>query len=438
MTVGSRLKNDEFEGPSYTVSELNQAVAEMLHLEFGLIWLRGEVSGFTRAASGHFYLTLKDQGATVKAVMFRGRHAYCAVMPKVGDQVEVQARVGLYEPRGDFQLNIQILRPLGRGSLHEQFELLKAKLRAQGLFESAGKRSVLAMPRRIGVITSLGAAALHDVLTTLARRCPQVPVIIYPSLVQGQGAPLALRQALARANERQEVDTLLMVRGGGSMEDLWAFNDENLARDIAASAITIIVGVGHESDTTIADFVADVRAPTPTAAAEMSCVGQKVMLDQVAGLARGLSQQFERRLQLCAQRMDRLSARLVSPSQRIAARLNQVALLSQRLRHAGPDLQQARVRHQQASQQLRLAWQNRLTAWSRQLERLQAHLDRLSPTEPLERGFALVRGPQGEIIRDAKTLKPSDAVAIRFARGAVSARVEQVQPEPQTPMTKRN
>lgn len=438
MTVGSQVDDGALEGPVYTVSALNQVAAETLALTFGLVWLRGEVSSFTRAASGHFYLTLKDQSASVKAVMFRGRQAHCAQIPKVGDQVQAQVRVGLYEPRGDFQVNIQVLRPDGRGSLHEQFERLKAKLRGEGLFESANKRAIAPMPRSIGVITSLGAAALHDVLTTLARRCPQVPVIVYPSLVQGQSAPLALRQALAQANARAEVDTLLLVRGGGSIEDLWAFNDESLARDIAASTIPVVAGVGHESDTTIADFAADVRAPTPTAAAEMCCVARQALLEQLAAHAQRLSQRFERSLQGRAQRMDRLVARLVSPAQRIAARTNQLALLQQRLHHARPSAEVLRQHAAQQLTQLRVAWQRRLTDWSRQTDRLEARLQRLSPTEPLTRGFALVRGPQGQIIEDASQLKPSDLVAIRFARGSVSAAVQEVEPAPETRLSKRN
>lgn len=432
MTVESHVKNHGLEPSVYTVSELNQAVSDLLGLEFGLVWLRGEVSSFTRAASGHFYLTLKDDQSVVRAVMFRGRQAYCAFVPAIGDVVEVQARVGLYEPRGEFQINIQALRRAGRGSLNEQFELLKAKLKAEGLFDLAGKRQVAPMPRAIGVITSLGAAALHDVLTTLARRAPHVPVIVYPTLVQGQSAPLALRQALAKANERQEVDTLLLVRGGGSLEDLWAFNDESLARDIAASLIPVIAGVGHESDTTIADFVADLRAPTPTAAAELCCVARADLQELVVSRVGVLADRMSRKLERLAQRLDRLGIKLVSPSQRIAARGHQLALLSQRLRHAAPDVARASQRAQQARERLALAWQQRANIWSRQLERLTTTLGGLSPTAPLARGFALVRSPEGRIVTDAQTLSVKDKLVIDFARGRANATVDEVAIDPET------
>lgn len=426
MTAESQFKNQGSEPSIYTVSELNQAVSELLGLEFGLVWIKGEVSSFTRAASGHFYLSLKDDKAVVRAVMFRGRQAYCAFTPAVGDEVEVQARIGLYEPRGEFQVNIQALRRAGRGTLNEQFELLKAKLQAEGLFDLAGKREVASMPRAIGVITSLGAAALHDVLTTLARRAPHVPIVVYPTLVQGLTAPLAIRQALARANERQEVDTLLLVRGGGSMEDLWAFNDEGLARDIAASLIPVIAGVGHESDVTIADFVADLRAPTPTAAAELSCMARADLLDLLAARVQGLSDRFERKLERLAQRVDRMSIRLVSPKQRIAARGHQLALLTQRLRFAAPDVARARLQAQHGADRLAQAWRDRSVAWSRKLERLQTQLAGLSPTAPLARGFAIVRDAKGHIVSDAQAIAAKDKLLIDFARGRAAATVDEV------------
>src|SRR5690554_1884357 len=223
-----------------TVSELNSLASQTLASQFGLVWLRAEIGTFTRAASGHLYLSLKDASSSVKAVMFRSRAALCEFEPAIGDSVLVQARVGLYEPRGDFQLNVQAMRPDGRGTLYEQFQQIRVRLQAEGLFDPALKRPVPVHPRAIGVVTSLTAAALHDVLTTLARRAPHVPVIIYPTSVQGVQAPLQLRQALAQANERMEVDVILLVRGGGSIEDLWAFNDESLARDVAASTLPVI------------------------------------------------------------------------------------------------------------------------------------------------------------------------------------------------------
>lgn len=438
MTVESTVKNHGAQPAIYSVSELNQAVSDTLGLEFGLVWLRGEVSSFTRAASGHFYLSLKDELAVVKAVMFRARQADCAFTPVVGDQVEVQARVGLYEPRGEFQLNLQVLRRAGRGSLNEQFELLKRKLQAEGLFDLANKRPVAPMPRAIGVITSLGAAALRDVLTTLARRAPHVPVIVYPALVQGQTAPLALRQALAKANARQEVDTLLLVRGGGSIEDLWAFNDENLARDIAASLTPVIAGIGHESDTTIADFVADLRAPTPTAAAELCCIARSELLDLVSGRVRALSDRMARKLERLAQRVDRQSLKLVSPSQRIAARRHQFDLLIQRLKYAAPDVGSARLAFKQMAGRLQMGWRACAIERSRQLERATTRLEALSPQAPLARGFALVHRQNGAIVSDPQSLLAKEKLTIRFARGSVLASVEEIRPDTQTRTTRQD
>lgn len=438
MTVESPFTTPGSEPSFYTVSELNEAVAELLGAEFGTVWLRGEVSSFTRAASGHFYLSIKDERAVVRAVMFKGRQTHCAFTPAVGDKVDVQARLGLYEPRGEFQVNIQVLRRAGRGSLHEQFELLKSKLQAEGLFDLAGKRPIERLPRAIGVITSLGAAALHDVLTTLARRAPQVPVIVYPCLVQGQSAPLALRQALAIANARQEVDTLLLVRGGGSIEDLWAFNDENLARDIASSAIPVIAGVGHESDTTIADFVADLRAPTPTAAAELCCVARRDMIVMLANQATALQERMQRKLEQVAQRLDRLSLKLVAPSQRIAAKQHHIAMLAQRLRHASPDIAALKQRNQQGALRLARATTQALTARMHRLEQLNATLGGLSPTAPLQRGFALVRDRQGQIVTRAESLQPQDELTIAFASGQAVTQVRSINLGTQTRVVKKD
>jgi exodeoxyribonuclease VII large subunit len=432
MTVESQFKNADKSVPIYTVTQLNEAVSGLLGSEFGLVWLRGEVSSLTRASSGHLYMSLKDERCVVRAVMFRPRQAYCDFMPAVGDAVEIQARVGLYEPRGDFQINIQVLRRAGKGTLHEQFERLKQKLQAEGLFDLAQKREIASNPRAIGVITSLGAAALHDVLTTLARRAPHVPIVVYPSLVQGQSAPLALRQALAKANERGEVDTLLLVRGGGSLEDLWAFNDENLARDIAASEIPVVAGVGHESDTTIADFVADLRAPTPTAAAELCCAPRVDLARVISQRSQDLGDRLNHVLERLAQRVDRLALRLVSPSERIAAGAHQRALLWQRLRHAAPNVQKLRGLHEQVVARLVASWQLSVKERRWQLHGVQTQLLALSPTAPLGRGFAIVRGPDGKIVDDAKRLSTHDQISVVFARGSVSANVQQVELDSQT------
>src|SRR5690606_1630025 len=255
----------------WTVSQLNRQVGQLLESHFSRIWVRGEISNFTQAASGHWYFSIKDEGATVRAVMFRGRAQAVGFVPKPGEKFEFRVNVTLYEPRGDYQLQVESMRRAGRGDLHAAFLALKDKLEAEGLFDPARKRLIEQMPQAVGVVTSLGAAALHDVLTALARRAPHVEVIVYPAPVQGADAAGRLVQAMRQAISRQEVDTLLLVRGGGSLEDLWSFNDEALARCIVSSPIPVISGVGHETDFTIADFVADLRAPTPTAAAELCC-----------------------------------------------------------------------------------------------------------------------------------------------------------------------
>jgi exodeoxyribonuclease VII large subunit len=424
MTIESRVTADQTAPAVLSVSELNRLVSQSLENEFGLVWLTGEVSTFTRASSGHLYLTIKDASASVRAVMFRGRLAYCEFQPSVGDQVQIKARVGLYEPRGDFQLNIQTLRRAGRGTLYEQFLMLKERLQAEGLFDLANKRSLSEHPKAIGVITSLGAAALHDVLTTLARRAPHVPVIIYPSLVQGLSAPRELRQALAVANSRQEVDTLLLVRGGGSLEDLWAFNDEGLARDIASSALPIIAGVGHESDVSIADFVADLRAPTPTAAAELACLPRQALLDQIRAFSLSSEQIVMRKLDRLNQRLDRLSYGLVSPAQRLEQRRQALALLSQRLEHAVPDIERLDEQLKRRSQSVTRVMSDALTSLRNRLALQRSQLETLAPAATLARGFAIVRGPDGVILTDAAQVNGSDVLSIDLAKGHLKATVD--------------
>ncbi|CCN05305.1 exodeoxyribonuclease large subunit [Bordetella bronchiseptica Bbr77] len=261
MTIGLSVTNDVFARDILTVAQLNQAVGQLLERSIPSLWVRGEISNFTQAASGHWYFTLKDSRAAVRTVMFRSRAAQVGFVPRPGDQVEVRARVSLYEPRGDYQLQADGMRRAGVGNLYEAFLRLKAQLQDEGLFDPQRKRQPARLPRAIGVVTSLHAAALRDVLSALARRAPQVPVIIYPAPVQGADAAARLAARVAQANQRAEVDTLLLVRGGGSIEDLWSFNDEALAREVAASDIPVISGVGHETDFTIVDFVADLRAP---------------------------------------------------------------------------------------------------------------------------------------------------------------------------------
>lgn len=271
------------------VSDLLRRVTSALERQFPLLRVRGEISNLSLASSGHVYFSLKDRQAQMRCVMFRAKAHNLAFRPKEGDLVDVLAQLSVYEPRGDLQLQIEQMRPAGQGDLQLQFLRLKQKLQAEGLFDQARKRTPAALPKAIGVITSLQAAALRDVLATLAQRMPSMPVVIYPASVQGVGAPQSLIEALRLANARCECDVLLLVRGGGSIEDLWAFNDEALARSIAASELPVIAGIGHESDVTIADFAADLRAPTPTAAAMEACPTRQSLERQCQQLAQAMA-----------------------------------------------------------------------------------------------------------------------------------------------------
>ncbi|MFJ1096554.1 exodeoxyribonuclease VII large subunit, partial [Bordetella bronchiseptica] len=343
MTIGLSVTNDVFARDILTVAQLNQAVGQLLERSIPSLWVRGEISNFTQAASGHWYFTLKDSRAAVRTVMFRSRAAQVGFVPRPGDQVEVRARVSLYEPRGDYQLQADGMRRAGVGNLYEAFLRLKAQLQDEGLFDPQRKRQPARLPRAIGVVTSLHAAALRDVLSALARRAPQVPVIIYPAPVQGADAAARLAARVAQANQRAEVDTLLLVRGGGSIEDLWSFNDEALAREVAASDIPVISGVGHETDFTIVDFVADLRAPTPTAAAELACVPRGDLLAALRHTAERLARAQQRRLDQAAQRLDRAAAMLTSPAQRLAHQQERLNTLRHRLASAWRGPQGRRV-----------------------------------------------------------------------------------------------
>lgn len=450
MNTGSPLGWTPADG-ALTVTQLNRAVAGMLEQAVPPVWVTGEVSNFLNAASGHWYFTLKDAGASVRAVMFRMKATQVGFVPRAGDRVEVRARVSLYEARGDFQLQVQAMRRAGQGDLFEAFLRLKDKLAGEGLLDEARKRQPPAMPRVIGVITSLHAAALRDVLSALARRLPHVRVVVYPSPVQGADAPPALVRAIATANRRQEADVLLMVRGGGSIEDLWAFNDEAVARAVAASALPVICGVGHESDFTIADFVADVRAPTPTAAAELAGVPGEQLWQSVRHLQQAMRQAQERRLERLGQRLDRAAGRLVSPAQRLARQRERLDMLSRalqraqalRLERAASRLARLSDRLVPPTQALRQAREQvaRLAtalsqAQGRRLDRLEArvqaaagHLRALGPQETLARGYAIAHDADGAIVRDAASLHAGQALTLSLARGGADVRVETPRPD---------
>lgn len=433
-----------------TVSALNQSVARMLERNFPLAWVSGEISNFTRAASGHWYFTLKDDGAQVRAVMFRGRAQYAGFTPREGDKVEVRALVTLYAPRGDYQLNVEAIRRAGVGNLYEAFLRLKEQLTAEGLFDPARKRPLALFARTVGIVTSPQAAALRDILTTLRRRAPHVRVILYPTPVQGEGAGAKIAQAIATASARAEVDTLLVCRGGGSIEDLWCFNDEAVARAIAACSMPVVSGVGHETDFTIADFAADLRAPTPTAAAEMAAAPRADWLALLESHADDLTRALRRQLSDANQTLDWLARRLVSPASYIDHERLKLQSLQSRLAHATrTPLNQARF----AVNQLHLRLQAKLpqtapararladdarrlttrmataAAQRRQaLAALSAQLELLNPQRTLERGYAMVTDGKGKLIRSPKDLRPRDLVTVRLADGAAEVGIASVQP----------
>jgi exodeoxyribonuclease VII large subunit len=432
-----------------TVSALNQAVARMLERSFPLAWVSGEISNFTRAASGHWYFTLKDDGAQVRAVMFRGRAQYAGFSPREGDKVEVRALVTLYAPRGDYQLNVEAIRRAGVGNLYEAFLQLKEKLNAEGLFDPLRKRPIPLFAKTIGIVTSPQAAALRDILSTLRRRAPHVRIVLYPTPVQGEGAAQKIAQAIATASARAECDVLLLCRGGGSIEDLWSFNEEIVARTIVACAMPVIAGVGHETDFTIADFAADLRAPTPTAAAEMAAAPRNDWLAALESHADDLQRAFRRHLADQTQALDWLSRRLVSPAAAIAHARLRLRGLQTGLAHATrTPLHQARfsLRHLQtrlAAQlpdtrppRLRIADHSRRLSASiaigvaqrrQELSALSSQLELLNPQRTLERGYAMVLDTKGRIVRAPKDLRPRETVTVRLAEGSAEVGIASVQ-----------
>ncbi|NML29251.1 exodeoxyribonuclease VII large subunit [Paraburkholderia antibiotica] len=432
------------------VSALNRAIGSMLERSFPLIWVAGEVSNFTRAASGHWYFSIKDAQAQMRCVMFRGRAQYAEFTPREGDRIEVRALVTMYEPRGELQLNVEAVRRTGQGRLYEAFLRLKAQLEAEGLFAAERKRALPTHPRAIGIVTSLQAAALRDVLTTLSRRAPHIPVIVYPAPVQGVGVSAKLAAMVEAAGARREVDVLIVCRGGGSIEDLWAFNEEVLARAIAESAIPVVSGVGHETDFTIADFAADVRAPTPTGAAELVSPQRAMLLRELdhrhATLARAFGRMMERR----AQQLDWLARRLVSPAERLErqrAHLQQLrvrlasagarpvrdararfALLQMRWQRWRPDLAAEQTRVNNLAQRLNAALSRQHERQTARIDTLAARLEVLSPQRTLERGYAAVLDAQsGRAIRTPSSLKPGRRLTMHLAEGSADVALADVQ-----------
>jgi len=410
--------------PVISVSQLVRSAREALERRFPLQWIAGEISGLRPAPSGHLYFVLKDEQAQVDCVMFRSRAALLDWEPVQGLKVEARALVTLYEPRGRFQLNVEAMRRAGLGPLYERFLQLKDRLGREGLFDPAAKRPVPEHPKRIGVVTSLAAAALRDVLATLARRNPSIPAVVYPVPVQGEGAAPRIARMLATASERAECDVLLLVRGGGSIEDLWQFNEEAVARAIRASRIPVVVGVGHETDFTIADFAADERAPTPTAAAERVSPPRTALLERVAELAERAGREARRRIENAIQALDALARRLVHPAERLRGSRELLAQLARRLASlASHRLALARYRLREMPPRLAAALARRLEAGAARLDRLRAGLVGLDPTAVLGRGYSITRDARGVLLRDSARVHEGERVTTTLAKGWIESEV---------------
>jgi exodeoxyribonuclease VII large subunit len=437
-----------------TVTQLNRATNQLLGEHFLSVLVEGEISNTAQPSSGHLYFSLKDANAQVRCAMFRTQQRRLGFKPENGKQVVVKAQVSLYEPRGDFQLIVEHIEEAGDGALRRAFEALKLKLSEEGLFDTANKQSLPALPKTIGVITSPSGAAIRDILTVLRRRFSAIPVIIYPVAVQGDNAKYEIARAIALANEHKQCDVIILGRGGGSLEDLWAFNEEMVARAIFASAIPIISAVGHETDVTIADFVADLRAATPSAAAEHATPDQQEWLSRFVQLEARLQQQLQRRLSQKQQLLAWLSKRLQQqhPGQKLARNAQRMDELELRLNQA----MQTRLRHNKSLVEAKIAklWQHspavtiynykqkqdylskrlitvtrhKLEGFNQRLLNVSQTLHAVSPLATLNRGYALVtHQPSGHIIRSAEQLKPGDMVETRLAEGRFTSQIKDIE-----------
>jgi len=434
----------------YTVSRLNREVRVLLEQGLAVLWVEGELSNFSQPASGHWYFTLKDRDAQLRCAMFRQRNAGLRFTPSAGQHVLVRGRVGLYEPRGDYQLIAEHMEEAGLGALNREFERLKTKLAAEGLFAEKRKRELPRFPRRIGVVTSPSGAAIRDILHVLARRFPPASVLIYPTAVQGAAAVPEILAALALAGTRNECDVLIVARGGGSIEDLWAFNDEQVARAICASPIPVVCGIGHEIDFTIADFVADARGPTPSGAAELVAPDRHACLEALShtmdrlGVAmrrelRALSHRFDSagyrlklthpgaRLAQQEQRLDDLEQRLANALRSgVLGGLNRLSELWARLVQRSPDqaAREYRLRHEALSGRLNHALRDCLARAEHRFTLAHRTLNSVSPLATLNRGFAIVtRAADGALLTDAASVGVGDTIEARLASGALSARI---------------
>ncbi len=434
----------------YTVSRLNREVRTVLETGFPLLWIEAELSNFARPASGHWYFSLKDEAAQVKCAMFKNRNQLVKVLPANGKQVLVRARIGLYEPRGDYQLIIEHMEEAGDGALRRQFELLKNKLATEGLFDTAHKKNIPETVTRVGIVTSATGAAIHDILTTLQRRFPMHKTIVYPVPVQGKGASNKIAAAITKANKRKEIDVLIISRGGGALEDLWEFNEEVVARAIYNSDIPVVTGIGHEVDFTIADFVADKRAATPTAAAELISPDRHQLLQQFSSFESRLVYLMRQSLQQKQQKTDWLNKRIRHPKDQLQIFKNKLNELNQRnIRSIKNTLLKSRsqtnlleVKLQQHAplqrvQQLQLQYKNInnrfqhaakqiMSIKMKKLQHLIYTLDALSPLHTLKRGYAIVKDENNNIIRNVLNVKKNQLIKTEFAKGSVFSTITEI------------
>lgn len=431
----------------YSVSQLNSEVRDLIESNYPSIWVEGEISNLARPASGHIYFSLKDEAAQVRCAMFRMSNRLLKFKPENGTQVLVRARVSLYEARGDFQLIADYMEESGDGLLRKKFEALKQKLFEEGLFDAEQKKDIPGLASQIGIITSPSGAAVRDIVSVLKRRFPSIPLLIYPIPVQGDDAPPAIVKMITKANQRNECDVLILSRGGGSLEDLWAFNDEKVARAIYASKIPIVCGVGHEIDYTIADFVADVRAPTPSAAAELVSPNRDEWINSIAQTEKRLAKIVSQKVAHAQQRIDWLRKRIIHPRQRIERIAQRIDEMEQRLQHVfrirrqnylanfsslQTRLQQCNPGHRVEKLLIRQdALQVRMNSTiSRQLEQRQHRvrnlsraLEAVSPLATLGRGYAIVKSSTGNIVKDAMQLKIGEEITTQLKEGSINSRV---------------
>jgi exodeoxyribonuclease VII large subunit len=390
------------EAKVFSVKEINRLVRELLEQSFPSFWISGEISNFISASSGHWYFSLKDDEAQVRCTMFKNKNMAADWVPKNGEKIEAKCFIGLYEARGEYQLNIELIRHAGAGLLSEAFNQLKEKLLKEGLFEPSRKKPIPQFPKSIGVITSPTGAAIEDILITLKRRSPHIPVFIYPTLVQGKEAPSAIVKALEIANTRMECDVLILARGGGSIEDLWAFNEEIVARAIVASKIPTITGVGHETDTTIADFVSDLRAPTPTGAAEI-VTGHTVELIKTIQIYKNqLNKMMANVIRELMQKIDYLEKRLISPKQQLQRQKEQIHQYLLRINQS---------------------MKNAMMQYRLNIDKLKLNLDHLSPHAVLSRGYSIVTNVEGQIVNNVAQLKLNDKIHIQLNHGQADANI---------------